>query len=77
MMTQPMAIGILRPHHSATKGLFIVVSRLRVYLSSLSTGGSHDEETDNGSNVVRIVHDTQAVVVGLVEVVCPSVHLLR
>lgn len=37
----------------------------------------HDEKTGNRTNVVRIVHDTETVVIRLVEIRGPSVHLLR
>lgn len=37
----------------------------------------HNEVTDDGTDIVSIVHDAQAIVIGRIEVFVPSVHLLR
>ena len=37
----------------------------------------HEEETDDRTDVVGVVHETQAVVVRVIEVSGPSIHLLR
>ena len=37
----------------------------------------HGEEADDGTNVVGVVHETQAVVIGMVKVDLPARHLLR
>jgi hypothetical protein len=43
----------------------------------LNSSNLHNEETDNGTDVVGIVHYAQTVALGAVEVFVPTVHLLR
>lgn len=40
-------------------------------------GVIHDEEADNGADIVRIIHDSQAIIVRFIKVFVPSIHLLR
>jgi hypothetical protein len=43
----------------------------------LDSSSLHNEETDNGTDVVGIVHYAQTVALRAVEVFVPTVHLLR